>query len=173
LLPTRRDARQAGCGGVEISAFFWLMHYPLECCFFWVRMGFGGVRSRRFPFWTEGLKWAEMTTAKSGVVWGKFLDGGRVFCLRRLVVRVWRWLFLASLVVCLPAALVWILAALAFPCIVIGLLASPLCGAAPTFFATAKKVGKESGLQPPARSEPSRSTRGNGPRRDVPSHHPR
>jgi hypothetical protein len=37
---------------------------------------------------------------------------------------------------------------LAFPCFVIGLLASPLCGAAPTFFAAAKKVGKESGLQP-------------------------
>jgi hypothetical protein len=35
---------------------------------------------------------------------------------------------------------------LAFPCIVIGLLASPLCGAALTFFAAAKKVSKESGL---------------------------
>ncbi|RZF29609.1 hypothetical protein EVC45_12445, partial [Paraburkholderia sp. UYCP14C] len=32
---------------------------------------------------------------------------------------------------------------LAFPCCVIGLLALPLCGAAPTFFAAAKKVGKE------------------------------
>ncbi len=31
---------------------------------------------------------------------------------------------------CLPAALVWVLVVLAFPCIVIGLLASPLCGAA-------------------------------------------
>src|SRR5580704_17478904 len=38
------------------------------------------------------------------------------------------------------------LTALAFPCILSGLLASPLCGAAPTFFAAAKKVGKESGL---------------------------
>ncbi|RZF28164.1 hypothetical protein EVC45_19165 [Paraburkholderia sp. UYCP14C] len=38
--------------------------------------------------------------------------------------------------VCVPAAL-------AFPCFVIGLLALPLCGAAPTFFAAAKKVGKE------------------------------
>jgi hypothetical protein len=36
---------------------------------------------------------------------------------------------------------------LAFPCIVIGLLAMPLCGAALTFFAAAKKVSKESGLQ--------------------------
>jgi hypothetical protein len=44
---------------------------------------------------------------------------------------------------CLPTAL-------AFPCFVIGLLASPLCGAALTFFAAAKKVSKESGLQPPA-----------------------
>jgi O-acetyl-ADP-ribose deacetylase (regulator of RNase III) len=42
--------------------------------------------------------------------------------------------------------LVGVLVALAFPCIAIGLLASPLCGAAPTFFAAAKKVGKESGL---------------------------
>jgi hypothetical protein len=48
---------------------------------------------------------------------------------------------------CLPTALFGcLLAALAFPCILIGLLASPLCGAAPTFFAAAKKVGKESGL---------------------------
>jgi hypothetical protein len=37
---------------------------------------------------------------------------------------------------CLPTVL-------AFPCILSGLLASPLCGAAPTFFAAAKKVGKE------------------------------
>ncbi|WP_162633909.1 hypothetical protein [Paraburkholderia tuberum] len=32
---------------------------------------------------------------------------------------------------------------LAFPCCLVGLLALPLCGAAPTFFAAAKKVGKE------------------------------
>jgi hypothetical protein len=38
--------------------------------------------------------------------------------------------------------------ALAFPCFVSGLLALPLCGAALTFFAAAKKVSKESGLQP-------------------------
>jgi hypothetical protein len=45
-------------------------------------------------------------------------------------------------------ALVWfgVLMVLAFPCILSGLLGSPLCGAAPTFFAAAKKVGKESGL---------------------------
>jgi hypothetical protein len=35
---------------------------------------------------------------------------------------------------------------LAFPCCLIGLLAMPLCGAALTFFAAAKKVSKESGL---------------------------
>ena len=46
----------------------------------------------------------------------------------------------------LPAALVLVLAVLAFPCVLIGLLASPLCGAALTFFAAAKKVSKESGL---------------------------
>jgi hypothetical protein len=34
--------------------------------------------------------------------------------------------------------------ALAFPCFRVGMLALPLCGAAPTFFAAAKKVGKES-----------------------------
>jgi hypothetical protein len=39
---------------------------------------------------------------------------------------------------------------LAFSCFVIGLLALPLCGAALTFFAAAKKVSKESGLKPPA-----------------------
>jgi hypothetical protein len=44
------------------------------------------------------------------------------------------------------AALVLVRTVLAFPCIVIGLLASPLCGAALTFFAAAKKVSKESGL---------------------------
>ncbi|MBC8721498.1 hypothetical protein F6X37_07810 [Paraburkholderia sp. 31.1] len=36
-----------------------------------------------------------------------------------------------------------VLAWLAFPCCLVGLLALPLCGAAPTFFAAAKKVGKE------------------------------
>jgi hypothetical protein len=44
--------------------------------------------------------------------------------------------------------LVWfglVLDLLAFPCWLSGLLALPLCGAAPTFFAAAKKVGKESG----------------------------
>ena len=37
---------------------------------------------------------------------------------------------------------------LAFPCFLSGLLALPLCGAALTFFAAAKKVSKESGLTP-------------------------
>jgi hypothetical protein len=37
---------------------------------------------------------------------------------------------------------------LAFSCILIGLFASPLCGAALTFFAAAKKVSKEIGSPP-------------------------
>jgi hypothetical protein len=49
----------------------------------------------------------------------------------------------ASFISCLPRAL-------AFACFLVGLLASPLCGAALTFFAAEKKVSKESGLQPPA-----------------------
>src|ERR1700677_4619516 len=56
------------------------------------------------------------------------------------------------------------LEALAFPCILSGLLASPLCGAAPTFFAAAKKVGKESGLTPPARRCPPLFTILSGPK---------
>jgi hypothetical protein len=42
--------------------------------------------------------------------------------------------------------LVVVLVVLAFPCFLIGLFGSPLCGAALTFFAAAKKVSKESGL---------------------------
>ena len=53
------------------------------------------------------------------------------------------WVFLVALVAC--AALVRVIAVLAFPCFALGLLASPLCGAALTFFAAAKKVSKESG----------------------------
>jgi hypothetical protein len=67
---------------------------------------------------------------------------------------------------CLPTVL-------ASPCFVIGLLASPLCGAALTFFAAAKKVSKESGLQPLAFRCPSLSTTGNGPTQDVLSRHSR
>ena len=66
-------------------------------------------------------------------------------------------LFAAQAGGCLPAA-PWffvVLMVLAFPCFVIGLLASPLCGAALTFFAAAKKVSKESGLQPLACRCPS------------------
>jgi hypothetical protein len=48
-----------------------------------------------------------------------------------------------------------VLTVLASPCFAFGLLASPLCGAALTFFAAAKKVGKESGLQPLAFRCPS------------------
>src|SRR5580693_6763332 len=50
----------------------------------------------------------------------------------------------------MPTALPFlVLAFWAFPCFVIGLLASPLCGAGTlTFFAAAKKVSKESGFTP-------------------------
>jgi hypothetical protein len=44
------------------------------------------------------------------------------------------------LVACGALVLVGSPAALASPCILIGLLGSPLCGAALTFFAAAKKV---------------------------------
>jgi hypothetical protein len=47
---------------------------------------------------------------------------------------------------CGALRLVVVLGVLAFPCILIGLLVMPLCGAALTFFAAAKKVSKESGL---------------------------
>jgi len=49
---------------------------------------------------------------------------------------------------CRGLGLVVVLLVLAFPCFVGGLLALPLCGAALTFFAAAKKVSKESGLKP-------------------------
>jgi hypothetical protein len=74
---------------------------------------------------------------------------------------------------CGALILVVVFMVLAFPCFVIGLLASPLCGAALTFFAAVKKVSKESGLTPPASSEPSLASTGNGPTRDLPSHFPR
>jgi hypothetical protein len=51
------------------------------------------------------------------------------------------------LFVCLPAAL-------AFPCFLIGLLALPLCGAALTFFAAAKKDKQRKRLAPPAKRVP-------------------
>ena len=44
--------------------------------------------------------------------------------------------------------------ALAFPCILIGLLASPLCGAALTFFAAAKKDKQRKRLEAPAKRVP-------------------
>ncbi|RFU47194.1 hypothetical protein D0B32_13655 [Paraburkholderia sp. DHOC27] len=53
------------------------------------------------------------------------------------------------------------------------MLVLPLCGAALTFFAAAKKVSKESGLTPLARRCPPRRSRGIGPRQDPPSHSPR
>ena len=53
--------------------------------------------------------------------------------------------------------------ALAFPCIRGGLLALPLCGAAPTFFAAAKKVGKESRFTPLAQKRGPWLGGGSGP----------
>jgi hypothetical protein len=40
-------------------------------------------------------------------------------------------------------------------CFRVGLLALPLCGAAPTFFAAAKKVGKESSFSHPKQFRPA------------------
>jgi hypothetical protein len=40
-------------------------------------------------------------------------------------------------------------------CVRVGLLALPLCGAAPTFFAAAKKVGKESSFSQPKHFTPA------------------
>ena len=55
------------------------------------------------------------------------------------------WPFLVLLLVYLRCTLFVRSPALASPCILIGLLVLPLCGAALTFFAAAKKVSKESG----------------------------
>jgi hypothetical protein len=52
----------------------------------------------------------------------------------------WGWVFF-----CLAGGFVVDPGFLAFPCFVSGLLVLPLCGAALTFFAAAKKVSKESG----------------------------
>jgi hypothetical protein len=61
------------------------------------------------------------------------------------VVFLWRWPLVDFLLVCCFACGASFVdcsrRALAFPCFLIGLLASPLCGAAPTFFAAAKKAG--------------------------------
>jgi membrane protein implicated in regulation of membrane protease activity len=56
------------------------------------------------------------------------------------------WVLLALFVVCFDCVSV----ALAFPCCVIGLLVLPLCGAALTFFAAAKKDKQRKRLNPPA-----------------------
>jgi hypothetical protein len=79
--------------------------------------------------------------AALGFVWFVCLRGA-------LVLFLWRGTFVdlgsrAGLVVCLPAAL-------AFSCFVIGLLVLPLCGAALTFFAAAKKAKQRKRLNPPA-----------------------
>jgi hypothetical protein len=62
---------------------------------------------------------------------------------------------------------------LAFPCFLSGLLALPLCGAAPTFFAAAKKVGKESRFEPPAHKRVPRAATVVVHLESVPSHTPR
>ncbi|MGF6726122.1 glucose dehydrogenase, partial [Paraburkholderia sp. GAS41] len=74
-----------------------------------------------------------------------------------LVFGFWFLVFGFWFLVWLPAVTWFVVvpALLAFPCFVIGLLASPLCGAALTFFAAAKKVSKESGLKPPVLRCPS------------------
>jgi hypothetical protein len=68
--------------------------------------------------------------------------------------------FLARVLVCL-ALVVRVLGALAFPCFVSGLLALPLCGAALTFFAAAKKDKQRKRLEAPAKWAPW-SARGSG-----------
>ena len=60
---------------------------------------------------------------------------------------LWLWGFLE--LVCLLGAFVSVLRALAFPCIVSGLLALPLCGAAPTSLCRLQReVGKRKQLKP-------------------------
>ena len=63
---------------------------------------------------------------------------------------------------CLPARrFVSVLGALAFPCFVSGLLVLPLCGAALTFFAAAKKDKQRKRLEAPAKRVPQ-PTQGSG-----------
>jgi hypothetical protein len=73
------------------------------------------------------------------------------YCLKRIGFLTVRFLLfyrsLRGFFACGALVLVVALAVLAFPCFLSGLFASPLCGAALTFFAAAKKVSKESGLQ--------------------------
>jgi hypothetical protein len=63
--PAGVDAGQRGCGGVEISAFFRSMHYLEMCGFYGGGVGFAAVRSRKYLFGLDALKWAEMAAAKS------------------------------------------------------------------------------------------------------------
>jgi hypothetical protein len=69
--------------------------------------------------------------------------------------------------------LLWFFGVLAFPCFVSGLLALPLCGAAPPFFAAAKKGGKESRFEPPAHKRVPRAATVVVHLESVPSHTPR
>jgi hypothetical protein len=55
------------------------------------------------------------------------------------------WFLLVFLLVCWRCRFGYLPAALAFPCFHVGLFVLPLCGAALTFCAAAKKVSKESG----------------------------
>ena len=65
FFPRGGDARQRGCGGVEISAFFRSLHYPGKGWFYRVRLRFDAVPGSKYPFRPEAAKWAEMATAKS------------------------------------------------------------------------------------------------------------
>ena len=92
------------------------------------------------------------------------------------VVCLWRWdlpvlvfwPFLAGLVVRSVVGL------LAFPCFVIGLLAFPLCGGAPTFLCLPqRKVGKRKRLKPPAHKRVPRTATVVVHLESVPPHTPR
>jgi hypothetical protein len=93
------------------------------------------------------------------------------FCRRRVGVNyrlfgwlpVWGFVFVPTAVgfswfVCLRGAYFWALTVLAFPCFLGGLLALPLCGAALTFFAAAKKDKQRKRLDPPAKRVPRAAT---------------
>jgi hypothetical protein len=59
---------------------------------------------------------------------------------------------------CLCGACFCVPAGLAFPCFLVGLLALPLCGAALTFFAAAKKDKQRKRLEAPAKRVPRTAT---------------
>src|ERR1700684_1876553 len=105
------------------------MHYPSNCCFFSVPYGVRGC-SRQVRFVPD--RRGEMGGVGDGKVMGGIGEksrGAGVF----LTAAVWVWLFACG--VGLVFLLVWsgfvfgcLLTVLAFPCILSGLLALPLCG---------------------------------------------